>query len=414
VHLVQARRRAGSEHGRQAHVVRGQEDVLDGRADRVVLLDLDHLGMGQPRSLDDGQDDRRPQWFLAYGVGITPCALLAGRPGLAEFLEGVAGDHDEPPRLGQVMVRSRRRCFYQALDRRAVGHAIGALPDRSPRDDRLVRFHDGEDKRRGRVIIAPMLVGAMNFPGRSVLKEIHRIHEDGFDFVDLTIEPPVAWKADGKEAGRLMSDLGLQAVGHTAYYLPIASPWPEMRVLARDLFRRCLDTFRDAGVQRVNVHPDQRVPLHQRAQVRAQNAAAIADLAEDAAARGLTLMVENLDRTFADVADLAPLFDAVPELGFHLDIGHANLRLGVGGENRAAALLDAFGDRLAHVHVSDNRGGADDLHLPLGAGTIDWKGSIRLLKEHGWDGTVTLEVFSREREYLRLARRLWLEWWSER
>jgi sugar phosphate isomerase/epimerase len=43
---------------------------------------------------------------------------------------------------------------------------------------------------------------------------------------------------------------------------------------------------------------------------------------------------------------------------------------------------------------------------------IDWRGAVRTLKEHGWDGTVTLEVFSREREYLRVARRLWLEWWS--
>jgi sugar phosphate isomerase/epimerase len=257
-----------------------------------------------------------------------------------------------------------------------------------------------------------MLIGAMNFPGRSVLKEIHRIHEDGFDFVDLTIEPPVSWKADGKEVGRLMTDLGLSAVGHTAYYLPIASPWPEIRAVARDLFRTCLDTFADAGVELVNVHPDQRVPLHSRDQVRAQNADAIASLAEDAAARGIRLMVENLDRMFADVADLAPLFDAVPDLGFHLDVGHANLRLGLGGENRTAALLDAFGDRLAHVHVSDNRGGDDDLHLPLGAGMIDWKGAVRTLKAHGWDGTVTLEVFSREREYLRVARRLWLELWS--
>ncbi len=35
------------------------------------------------------------------------------------------------------------------------------------------------------------------------------------------------------------------------------------------------------------------------------------------------------------------------------------------------------------------------------------------LKEHGYDGTVTLEVFSREREHLRTSRKLWLTWWSE-
>jgi sugar phosphate isomerase/epimerase len=258
-----------------------------------------------------------------------------------------------------------------------------------------------------------MLVGAMNFPGRSVLKEIHRIHEDGFDFVDLTIEPPVAWKVDGAEAGRLLSDLGLGVVGHTAYYLPIASPWPELRELARDLFRRSLDQFAAAGVTLVNVHPDQRVPLHNRDQVRTMNADAIASLAEDARERDIRLMVENLDRLFADVDDLAPVLDADPALGFHLDIGHANLRLGLGGTNRTEALLNAFGDRLAHVHVSDNRGGDEDLHLPLGAGAIDWKAMIRHLHRRGYDGTVTLEVFSRERDYLRAARKLWLQWWSE-
>ena len=257
-----------------------------------------------------------------------------------------------------------------------------------------------------------MLVGSMNFPGRSVLKEIHRIHESGFDFVDLTLEPPAAWTPDGKDVGRLLGDLGLSAVGHTAWYLPIASSFEELRQQARDLYRRGLDCFADAGVTLVNVHPDQRVPLHSIDQVRKMNGEAIANLAEDAEQRGITVMVENLDRLFSSVEDLQPIFDAAPSTHFHLDVGHANLNLGLRGKNRTRDLVAAFGDRLAHVHVSDNRGGAEDLHLPLGAGTVDWKGSIRTLKDAGYDGTVTLEVFSREQEHLKTSRRLWLEWWS--
>lgn len=252
----------------------------------------------------------------------------------------------------------------------------------------------------------------MNFPGRSVLKEIHRVHEDGFDFIDLTIEPPAAWNVDGKEIGRLAGDLGLGIVGHTAWYLPIASPFPELRNTAREVYRQALDVFADAGVELVNVHPDQKVPLNSIEQVRTANAAAIGDLAIDAAQRGITLMVENLDRLFSGVADLEAIFHAVPDAQFHLDIGHANLRTGLGQSNRTPELIEAFGDRLAHVHVSDNRGGAEDLHLPLGAGTIDWRGHIRALQGIGYDGTVTLEVFSREREHLRTSRRLWLEWWG--
>lgn len=258
-----------------------------------------------------------------------------------------------------------------------------------------------------------MLIGSMNFPGRSVAKEIHRIAEDGFDFVDLTLEPPAAWLPDGKEVGRLIRDLGLQAVGHTAWHLPIASPFKELRALARDLFRRCLETFADAEVELVNIHPNQQVPLHSGDHIRQLNAAAIEGLSHDAAQVGITLMVENIDRNFSRPRDLQVIFDAAPDVKFHLDVAHANLGLAMDEDNRTPAFLDAFGDRLVHVHVSDNRGGSDDLHLPLGAGMIDWKGSIRALKRAGYDGTVTLEVFSRQREHLVTSRRLWLEWWSE-
>ncbi len=253
----------------------------------------------------------------------------------------------------------------------------------------------------------------MNFPGRSVKKELHRIAEDGFDFVDLTIEPPAAWNVDGKEIGTLISDLGLSAVGHTAWYLPIASAFPELRAAARDMYKHALDVFADAGIELVNVHPDQRVPMHSMDQLRRMNAQVIGELTADAAGRGITLMVENLDRNFSNVTDLLPIFTEVPEARFHLDIGHANLNLGLEETNRSAELLKSFGDRLAHVHVSDNRGGAADLHLPLGAGSIDWKAHIRLLKEYGYDGTVTLEVFAREREHLLASRRSWLRWWSD-
>jgi sugar phosphate isomerase/epimerase len=250
----------------------------------------------------------------------------------------------------------------------------------------------------------------MNFPGRSVVKEIHRIAEDRFDFVDLTLEPPAAWFPDGKEVGRLLGDLGLTAVGHTPYYLPIASPFPELRKVARDLFRRALDCFADARVELVNVHPDQRVPLQSADRVRTANADAIAGLAEDAAARGIRLMVENLDNRFSRVEDFEEIFRTVPDAGFHLDVGHANLS----GHGRLAELIEAYGDRLAHVHLSDNTGGSEDRHLPLGAGNIDWRTVVRWLKGAGYDGTVTLEVFSRTREHLRTSRKLWLGWWTDK
>ncbi len=68
-------------------------------------------------------------------------------------------------------------------------------------------------------------------------------------------------------------------------------------------------------------------------------------------------------------------------------------------------------NRLRHVHLHDNKGGGADLHLPLGAGTMNFARHVRTLKASGYDGRITLEVFSEDRRYLAhsrdILRRLW-------
>jgi sugar phosphate isomerase/epimerase len=255
-----------------------------------------------------------------------------------------------------------------------------------------------------------VLLGSMNNPTVPLDQELERIGAAGFDFVDLTLEPPGAWPADGSAIERRVRELGLSVVGHTAYFLPLASPYPELRAQAADLFERALDVLAEAGATRVNVHPD---PLTRPAQdAVAHNVEAIGRLAAHAASAGVTLMLENLGRSFARADELRPILDAVDGLAFHLDVGHAHMAQRAGEPNRAGEFLDAFGSRLAHVHVHDNFG-ADDLHLPLGVGSVDWPFVVRALKRAGYDGTVTLEVFAEERSYLDLSRRLWLEWWED-
>jgi sugar phosphate isomerase/epimerase len=183
-----------------------------------------------------------------------------------------------------------------------------------------------------------------------------------------------------------------------------AASFRQLRERALEIVRASLAAFAELGVARVNLHPDSSVRLLGHEEIVRRNVDAVALLAEEAAARRLELMVENMPGPlFADADDLRPL---VEHASFHLDVGHANL-----GGQRLGRLLEAFGDRLRHVHVSDNFG-KDDLHLPLGAGAIDWPAAVAALKGAGWDGTVTLEVHSPERVHLETSRRLWLEWWG--
>jgi sugar phosphate isomerase/epimerase len=253
-----------------------------------------------------------------------------------------------------------------------------------------------------------VLLGLMNDPSRPLAEELERIAGLGFELVDLTLEPQGAWPVDAAEVRKLLDAHGLQAVGHTAPFLPLASAFPELERPARDLFVRACEIFAELGVTLVNLHPTLRA-LRGRDAVE-RNAEAVAEVAARVEPLGVTVMVENMGGGFGTPEELGPLLDAAPNVRFHLDIGHANIRP-YGQPGRLPALLEAFGDRIAHVHVHDNKGRYDE-HLPLGVGNVDFRGAARLLRATGWDGTLTLEVFAKEHVYTHASRDLWLAAWD--
>lgn len=257
-----------------------------------------------------------------------------------------------------------------------------------------------------------MLIGAMNHPQHDVVSELEWMAAMGLDFVDLSLEPPAAaaWRIDVQAIRAAMERLKLRAVGHTAYYLPLASPFERIRQAAIDEFRACLEIFAKVGVTWVNVHPDTYVPMHEREFLVKQNLASLRTMLDDAARFGIGLMIENLPQGYNTPAQLGDLLDPFPELGLHLDIGHANLLV---PRNTTAEILKVYGHRLRHVHLHDNKGGSADLHLPLGVGSMDVARQVKLLKQSGYDGTITLEVFTTDHEFLRSSMRVLRELWQK-
>jgi len=257
-----------------------------------------------------------------------------------------------------------------------------------------------------------VLIGAMNHPARDPLQEMEWMAAMGLDFIDLTLEPPRAasWRVDREAVGNSLRRLGLGIVGHTAYYLPIASGIEEIRQASLQELRRCVDTFAALGSRWMNVHPDRHAPMHDRRFYVERNLETLGELLPYAAERGVGLMVENLPGDFNTARDLGELLDPLPELGLHLDIGHANLLV---EHNTTPDLCAKYAKRLAHVHAHDNKGGAGDLHLPIGAGNIDWPSMVRALKRAQYDDTITLEVFSEDRHFLAYSRDRLRVLWDE-
>ena len=256
-----------------------------------------------------------------------------------------------------------------------------------------------------------MLIGTMNHPAHNILSEIEWMAGMGLEFIDLTLEPPEAasWKVDPAAIRTALDQRGLKVVGHTAYYLPLASAIPEIRAAAVTELKRCLRMFRDIGAPWMNIHPDRYTPMHDRCYYIRNNIESLLALLEEADRLGIGIMIENLPGDFNSAAQLGELLDPLPGLGLHLDFGHANLRV---PQNTSGEILAAYGKRLKHVHLHDNRGGDADLHLPLGTGSVDVRAVVKQLKDCGYDQTITLEVFTPDRRHLAYSRDVLRQTWN--
>lgn len=257
-----------------------------------------------------------------------------------------------------------------------------------------------------------MLIGTMNHPGKDLLGEIEWMGKMGFDFIDLTLEPPLASARDVKldSVRAALDEHSLQVVGHTAYYLPLCSPFESLRQAAVEELKICLEMFAALGASWMNLHPDSNAPFAERSFVIDRNLRTLRDLLPLAKELGIGLMLENLPGSFNTAAQMGQLLDPMPEIGLHLDVGHANL---LTPKLTTGELLQAYGPRLKHVHMHDNKGGSADLHLPLGSGNIDTRQQVRELQAHGYDGTITLEVFTSDKRYLAYSRDLLRATWDE-
>lgn len=258
-----------------------------------------------------------------------------------------------------------------------------------------------------------MKIGAMNHPARDPLDEIAWFGQNGFDFVDLTLEPPAAdpGELDLEAVHAALARYHLDVVAHSAYFIPISSPFAGLRRAALDEFQRALSAAAHIGARLMTVHYLGIPPLFPPERCPEWHLEVLRPVCDRAAQLGMTILLENAPGLPGQIEQIAHILEAIPELGFHLDSGHTHVE---GGADMFETYLARLGRRLRHVHLSENDGSRDQ-HLPLGAipdGKIDWPARIARLKASGYDGSISLEVFARERAYLLTSRDLLRAWWE--
>jgi sugar phosphate isomerase/epimerase len=255
-----------------------------------------------------------------------------------------------------------------------------------------------------------MLYGAMNSPLRPLLPEIEEMARLGFDYLELTMDPPHAHHGvilqKKRELLKALERHGMGLVCHLPTFVSTADMTESLREASIQETLHSLRVAADLKALKAVLHPSfiQGLGVLMMDRARRYAVEALDRILEEADLLGVTVCVENLfPRSFSLVEpeDFDGLLKRFPAARLVLDTGHAHI--GRGGEQRILEFIGRFAAAIHHVHASDNSG-RDDEHLPIGVGSIDFPKVVKALKGIGYDETITLEIFAQDRDYLRISR----------
>lgn len=253
-----------------------------------------------------------------------------------------------------------------------------------------------------------MFYGAMNTPLRSVVKEIRDIGRIGFDYIELTIDAPEATPLKLNKGKKLilqeLERWKLFIMGHLPTFLSTADLYESIRKASLQEIMEALEAGKELGIEKFVFHPGRvgGMGRYLRGVARSCFLDVLSEVMEKSRSLKVTICIENMFpeiNAFIEAKEFKEIFETYPDIKLALDVAHA----GIGTKNnRTSDFIKLYGERIGHLHFSDNFG-REDNHLPLGCGTINFSRIIKELKKSTYDETLTLEVFSRDKEYLGMS-----------
>ena len=232
-----------------------------------------------------------------------------------------------------------------------------------------------------------VLLSTAAFFARPLAATFELAAECGYEGVEVMVTKDPA-SQDPATMRKLAADHGLRIGAiHAPSLLLTRSVWGADPIGKIDMATR---VARDADVPLVVTHP----PYRWQRAFRDWLHEALPAVVERT---GITVAIENMFPVHVgsrplmlhanqDLDQLAGFPDLV------LDTSHAAV-----AKHDLVHVRNLFGERLRHVHLSDNAGKGWDSHLPPGEGVLDLDSFLRELAHSGFDGTVSLEVDLRKR-----------------
>ena len=157
-----------------------------------------------------------------------------------------------------------------------------------------------------------MKIGIINNPGNKLIDEIIWAGEYGFDFIDLSIEPPGAYEIDIRKTKRALKKYNLGAIGHTNPFLPSIFPIESIRKACGEEFKKYINIFNELEVDLMNIHPFYLGPFFSDEDKIRENIEFFKEVNRYCKSKGITLMVENFINPFHNPDVFERIFSELP------------------------------------------------------------------------------------------------------
>jgi D-psicose/D-tagatose/L-ribulose 3-epimerase len=216
--------------------------------------------------------------------------------------------------------------------------------------------------------------------------------EVGFDLIEIAALDPSAIDADFTRRQLEKAGVGVTASLGLEAHEDISGNDRDMEARGKLKLTRAVQMARDVGATHVCgiLHSAfQKYAIPTTSEGVKRSAEVLAEVADIAAASGITLGLEVVNRYESNVLNTASQAVEMckrigkPNVKAHLDVYHMNIEESDIGQ----AILET-GSHLGYFHTGDSHRGY------MGSGSIDLAGVFRALVKAGYEGPITFESFS--------------------
>ena len=225
--------------------------------------------------------------------------------------------------------------------------------------------------------------------------------ETDLDFVEILMGgsgAPKRLNEDAQQIQNQLRDHELDCLVHLPFSgIDIGIPYPHAREGMQAEIDAALRIAGELNARKAVLHPTS--GANTPGQQRALMAEGVQRAVETGTVHGVEICAENMFGKYVTINQMDDVLDET-DASLTLDTGHARIE-GFYGDDQAA-FLESNADSVSHVHLNDTRGPKDE-HLPFGAGMIDFDPMFDLIRDGTWQGSLSLELYTHDLEYMRYS-----------